>query len=95
MDAAVIIPLIRDILIIVAAGIFIIILLVVAFILLRLYPSVRRITRNVEESSNVLLNVVSKPLNLVTAFLELVNRVMGLVEQFRSRERRNEDDESQ
>jgi hypothetical protein len=95
MDAAVIIPLIRDILIIAAAGIFIIILLVVAFILLRLYPSVRRITRNVEESSNVLLNVVSKPLNLVTAFLELVNRVMGLVEQFRSRERRNEDDESQ
>jgi Mg2+/Co2+ transporter CorB len=95
MDAAVIIPLIRDILIIVAAGIFIIILLVVAFILLRLYPPVRRITRNVEESSNVLLNVVSKPLNLVTAFLELVNRVMGLVEQFRSRERRNEDDESQ
>ena len=95
MEAAVFIALIRDILIIVAAGIFILILLVVAFILLRLYPSIRRITRNVEESSNILLNVVSKPLNLVTAFLELVNRVTGLVAQFRSRERRNEDDESQ
>jgi Mg2+/Co2+ transporter CorB len=95
MEAAVIIALIRDILIIVAAGIFILILLVVAFILLRLYPSIRRITRNVEESSNILLNVVSKPLNLVTAFLELVNRVTGLVAQFRSRERRNEDEEPQ
>jgi hypothetical protein len=95
MEAAVLIALIRDILIIVAAGIFILILLVVAFILLRLYPSIRRITRNVEESSNILLNVVSKPLNLVTAFLELVNRVTGLVAQFRSRERRNEDEEPQ
>jgi Mg2+/Co2+ transporter CorB len=95
MEAAVLIALIRDILIIVAAGIFILILLVVAFILLRLYPSIRRITRNVEESSNILLNVVSKPLNLVTAFLELVNRVTGLVAQFRSRERGNEDEEPQ
>lgn len=95
MEAAVLIALIRDILIIVAAGVFILILLVVAFILLRLYPSIRRITRNVEESSNILLNVVSKPLNLVTAFLELVNRVTGLVAQFRSRERRNEDEEPQ
>jgi hypothetical protein len=95
MEAAEIIALIRDILIIVASGIFILILLGVAFILLRLYPSVRRITRNVEESSNILLNVVSKPLNLVTAIVELVNRVTGLVTQFRSRERRNEDEEPQ
>lgn len=95
MEAAVLIALIRDILIIVAAGIFILILLVVAFILLRLYPSIRRITRNVEESSNILLNVVSKPLNLVTAILELVNRVTGLMAQIRSRERRNEDEEPQ
>ncbi len=95
MEAAAIIALIRDILIIVASGIFILILVGVAFILLRLYPSIRRITRNVEESSNILLNVVSKPLNLVTAIVELVNRVTGLVSQFRSRERRNEDEEPQ
>jgi hypothetical protein len=95
MEAAELIALIRDILIIVASGIFILILLGVAFVLLRLYPSVRRITRNVEESSNILRNVVSKPLNLATAIVELVNRVTGLVAQFRSRERRNEDEEHQ
>jgi hypothetical protein len=95
MEAVEIIALVRDILIIVAFGILTLILLGVAFILLRLYPSIRRITRNVEESSNILLNVVSKPLNLVTAIVELVNRVTGLVAQFRSRERRNEDEEPQ
>jgi hypothetical protein len=95
MEAAELIALIRDILIIVASGIFILILLGVAFVLLRLYPSVRRITRNVEESSNILRNVVSKPLNLAPAIVELVNRVTGLVAQFRSRERRNEDEEHQ
>jgi hypothetical protein len=95
MEAAVIIALIRDILIIVASGIFILILLGVAFILLRLYPSIRRTTRNVEESTNILRNVVSKPLNLVTAVVELLDRVTGLVAQFRSRERRNEDEEHQ
>jgi hypothetical protein len=95
MEAAELIALIRDILIIVASGIFILILLGVAFVLLRLYPSVRRITRNVEESSNILRNVVSNPLNLATAIVELVNRVTGLVAQFRSREGRNEDEEHQ
>jgi hypothetical protein len=95
MEAAELIALIRDILIIVASGIFILILLGVAFVLLRLYPSVRRITRNVEESSHILRNVVSKPLNLATVIVELVNRVTGLVAQFRSRERGNEDEEHQ
>ena len=95
MEAAELIALIRDILIIVASGIFILILLGVAFVLLRLYPSVRRITRNVEESSNILRNVVSKPLNLAPAIVDLLNRVTGLVAQFRSRERKNEDEEHQ
>ncbi len=92
-----IIALIRDIFIIVNSGIFIIILLGAGYVLFRvyrqLYPSVLRTTRNLEESSNLVVNILSQPVNLITALLEVTNRVWGTVEQFIKREGRNEDDE--
>ena len=97
MDTLEKIALIRDIFIIVNSGIFIIILLGAGYALFRvyrqLYPSVLRTTRNLEESSNIVVNILSQPVNLITTLLEVTNRVWGTVEQFIKRERRNEDDE--
>jgi len=97
LDTTAKIALIRDIFIIVNSGIFIIILLGAGYVLFRmyrqLYPSVLRTTRNLEESSNIVVNILSQPVNLITTLLEVTNRVWGTVEQFIKRERRNEDDE--
>ena len=97
MDTPAKIVLIRDIFIIVNSGIFIIILLGAGYVLFRvyrqLYPSLLRTTRNLEESSNIVVNILSQPVNLITTLLEVTNRVWGTVEQFIKRERRNEDDE--
>ncbi len=97
MDSLEKIALIRDIFIIVNSGIFIIILLGAGYVLFRvyrqLYPSVLRTTRNLEESTNIVVNILSQPVNLITTLLEVTNRVWGTVEQFIKRERRNEDDE--
>lgn len=97
MDTLEKIALIRDIFIIVNSGVFIIILLGAGYALFRayrqLYPSVLRTTRNLEESSNIVVNILSQPVNLITTLLEVTNRVWGTVEQFIKRERRNEDDE--
>ena len=97
MDSLEKIALIRDIFIIVNSGIFIIILLGAGYVLFRvyrqLYPSLLRTTRNLEESSNIVVNILSQPVNLITTLLEVTNRVWGTVEQFIKRERRNEDDE--
>ena len=97
MDTPEKMALIRDIFIIVNSGVFIIILLGAGYALFRvyrqLYPSVLRTTRNLEESSNIVVNILSQPVNLITTLLEVTNRVWGTVEQFIKRERRNEDDE--
>ena len=93
------IALIRDIFIIVNSGVFIIILIglgVVAFRVYRqFYPSVLRTSRNLEEGSGILLSLVSQPMNIIGTVLEVINRVWGLVENFKNRERRNDDDEEQ
>ena len=97
MDSLAKIALIRDIFIIVNSGIFIIILLGAGYVLFRvyrqLYPSVLRTTRNLEESTNIVVNILSQPVNLITTLLEVTNRVWGTVEQFIKRERRSEDDD--
>ena len=97
MDTTTKIALIRDIFIIVNSGIFIIILMGAGYVLFRvyrqLYPSVLRTTRNLEESSNIVVNILSQPVTLITTLLEITNRVWGTVEQFIKRERRSEDDD--
>lgn len=93
MSAAEIIAVIRDIFVIVASGVSILILLGVGYIMLRLYPSIRRTTQNVEQSSSIIHNIVSQPLSLIGAVVELLNRGLGMLDTFRKRERRNEDGE--
>ncbi len=99
MSTAETIALIRDISIIVASGIVILVFLLVGFILLRvylqLYLTLRRAARKFEQSSDIILNVVSQPLNLASAIVDLVSRVLGVVEQFRNKYRRKDDDEDQ
>ena len=91
------ITLIRDISIIAASGIVILVFLVAAFILLRVYLQIyltlRRAAQKFEQSSDIILNVVSQPLNVVSAIVDLVNRVLGVVEQFRNKERRKDDED--
>ena len=93
------IALIRDIFIIVNSGVFIIILIGLGVVVFRVYrqfyPTVLRTSRNLEEGSGILLNLVSQPMNLIGSALEVINRVWGLVENFKNRERRNDDGEEQ
>ena len=96
VDTLATIALIRDISIIVAAAIFSLVLLGIGFVILKvylqLYPSVLRTARNVEQSSSIVLAVVSQPLSLLSALLEAGNRVWGLIESIRTKDRRNEED---
>ena len=91
------IALIRDIVIIAAAGVVILVHLVVGFVILRVYLQIfltlRRAARKFEQSSDLILKVVSQPLNMVSAIVDLVSRVLGVVEQFRNKERRKDDED--
>ena len=70
-------------------------LLVTGLLLFRLYRSARRVTQNLEEISSIVLNRVARPLSTLPPLIEVVKYVLGLVQQYRSRERRNEDDEGE
>ena len=91
------IELIRDIFIIVNSAVFIIILIAIGLLVLKiyrqLYPSLLKTSRNLEESSNLVLSLVSQPVNLVAPMLETVNRVWALVENLKNREWRKSDEE--
>ena len=87
------ISLIRDIAVIAAAVVFTIVLLVGGFVLLKLYPVVRRAAVNVEQTSSLVYNVVSQPFHLVSEVVELFNRILAMVSQGRKGRRREEDAE--
>jgi hypothetical protein len=89
-----IIALVRDLFLIGASGVAMVVLLGVGYALLRLYPAVKRVTQNVEQSSTRIRNIVSQPLNLLGALLELLNHGLEMVGSFRNRDRRNENGES-
>ena len=84
---------IRDLFFIVASGVVIVVLLGVGYALLRLYPSIKRTTQRVEQSSSVINNIVSQPLNLIGSGVELINRGLGMIDEFRKRERRVKDEQ--
>lgn len=69
------------------------VLLGVGYALLRLYPTIKRTTKSVEQSSSVINNIVSQPLNLIGAVVELINRGLGMIDEFRKRERREKDEQ--
>jgi len=97
MDSSIKIALIRDIFVIVNSAVFIIILIVIGLLVFKvhkqIYPSLLKTSKNLEESSNILLNLVSQPVNLVGPVLETVNRVWALVENLKNREWRKGDEE--
>ena len=97
MDSNIKIALIRDIFVIVNSAVFIIILIVIGLLVFivhkQIYPSLLKTSKNLEESSNILLNLVSQPVNLVGPVLETVNRVWALVENLKNREWRKGDEE--
>ncbi len=73
----------------------IIVLLVGGVSLLRITRSVRRTAANVEIISGILLESVAKPLANIPTILETGRNVVGWVQQYLSKERRDEqDDES-
>jgi hypothetical protein len=71
------------------------VLVVVGLLVFRLLRSVRRIIRNVEEVSSIIVNRVARPLSNFPGLADMARTVMGLVQQYRSRERRNEDGETE
>jgi hypothetical protein len=97
MNAVETIALIKDLFIIVASGVFILVLLGIGLMALRIYmrvyPPIRRTAQNLEQTSQIVYNVVSQPMNLVSGIMEAASSLAGVVERFRSRERRNEEDE--
>ena len=97
MDSSIKIALIRDIFVIVNSAVSIIILIVIGLLVFKvykqIYPSLLKTSKNLEESSNILLNLVSQPVNLVGPVLETVNRVWALVENLKNREWRKGDEE--
>jgi len=92
MGAADNIAVIRDLFVIAASGVAIVVLLGVGYALLRLYPTIKRTTRSVEQSSGLIYNIVSHPLSLIGAVVELINRGLGMIDQFRKREWREKDE---
>ena len=86
---------IRDLSIIVLAGVVVIVLVVGSVSANRLYRSVNRTAANVEAISVILLESVAKPLRNIPTILDTGRSVLGWVQEYLSKERRNEqDDES-
>ena len=84
---------IRDIFIIVASGVFVLVLLVAGWLAFGLYRPLRRAARNLEGLSEIIVNRVVGPLSNLPSLAEVAKNVMGLVQQYRAGERRNDDDE--
>ena len=60
-----------------------------------LLRSLRRTVRTAEEVTDIIVNKVARPLSNLPALAEVARTVLGLVQQYRSRERRNEDGETE
>ena len=61
----------------------------------RLYRSTRRVTQNVEEITEILLNRVARPLSVVPPVMDVVRNVVELVQEFRSKDRASDDEEKE
>jgi hypothetical protein len=85
------IAIVRDLFLIVAAGVFVVLFIPAAILYFRLLRSLDRTARNLENISSTVLNDVVRPLSSLTGLVELVNRIVGLVLQRRSPERSGDD----
>lgn len=85
---------IRDLSIIVLAGVAVIVLLMGGVSIYRLSRSVNRTAANVEAISVILHESVAKPLRNIPTILETGRNVLGWVQEYLSKERRNEQDDN-
>ena len=60
----------------------------------RVSKSVERTARNIEEISEILRDSVLRPLSNIPMIMESTGNVLGWVQQYISKNRRKEDDES-
>jgi cell shape-determining protein MreC len=95
MGAAETIALVRDVMLIVASLVMIVVLLSILGIALKLYSRTKPIINNLQRSTSIIHNVISQPLSLIGGVVELLNRGMEMLGQIRKRERREEDGEVQ
>ena len=84
---------IRDLSIIVLAGVVVIVLVVGSVSANRLSRSVNRTAANVEAISVIILESVAKPLRNIPTILDTGRSVLGWVQEYLSKERRNEQDD--
>lgn len=82
---------IRDLFVIVAAGVFVALFIPGAILYFRLFRSLDRSARNLENITSTVLNDVVRPLSSLSGLMEIVNRIVGLVRQRWSPERSAED----
>ena len=76
------------------AGISVVALVVGGVMVLSLYWSVKRSAQNVEAISGVVLESVARPLSNIPTLVELGRSVVGWVQEYRSRQGRDEDDDA-
>ncbi|PKB78717.1 MAG: hypothetical protein BZY88_17035 [SAR202 cluster bacterium Io17-Chloro-G9] len=84
---------IRDLAIIVLAGVAVLVFLLGGFSLYRISRSAHRTAQNVEAISVILLESVARPLSNIPTILETGKNVLGWVQQYLSNERREEQDD--
>ena len=70
-------------------------LLVGSFLVFGVLRSIRRSVHNVEAVISIIVNKVARPLSTIPVLAEVAKRVMELVQHNRSRDRRNEDGETE
>ena len=93
MGAAETIALVRDVILIVASLVMIVALAGILAIALKVYSRIKPVIDNLERSASIIHGIVSQPLSLISAVVELFNRGLEMIKQIRKRERREEDDE--
>ena len=86
------IAVIRDLSIIVVTVSLTLFLIVLSIWLFRLYRSVKRILRNVEEGSSIILTRVIEPLSALPTLTDIGGTVIGFFQRFISKDGRGEED---
>lgn len=83
---------IRDIFITVFAGMGIVLMLVAGFLMFRLYRTVKRTAQKVETVSAAVLETILSPLSYLTSLVEAGRKVVEMVQDFRGRGRKEQEE---
>ncbi|PKB83187.1 MAG: hypothetical protein BZY88_02510 [SAR202 cluster bacterium Io17-Chloro-G9] len=89
------IAIIRDIFLIVSAGVLVVAVVLGGLVAFRLYRSIQRTAQNVEAISGVLLESVARPLSHLPTLVELGRTALGWVQEYRARQGRYQEDDEE